>query len=136
MKKFVFLKKIGWLIGPLKTSISLNGVPAYVADIQDFEVKDTLGNITSRFTRLHIPAILNANKADERAILFSYVVDENENYTLEGILRKSYESEGGFLVTSKEQIELKPRDEIQLIYEVFDAVTNIKPGEYSEKCVT
>ncbi|MEM1123311.1 MAG: clostripain-related cysteine peptidase, partial [Bacteroidota bacterium] len=104
--------------------LSLNGFPVYVADIQDFEILDANGNVATTITKLHIPAVLNPSTAEARNISFSYIVDENQNYELEGILRESYESESGFLVTSKERIELQPGDEIQLIYEIFDAATN------------
>jgi len=102
--------------------LSINDIPAYVADIQDFEVKDSSGSYT--FTKLHIPAILNSGTSTEKNIIFSYIIDENFNYTLEGILRESYRSSNGTLVTSKERIELTTGDKVQLIYEVFDAETN------------
>lgn len=99
--------------------LSLNGVPAYVSDIQDFELKDSLDNIIHSFIRLHIPALLNPGSSDEKYIMFSYKIDSNFDYELEGILRESYMS-GATLVTSKERIELKPGDQVQLLYEVID----------------
>lgn len=104
--------------------LSLNGFPAYIADLQDFTVRDSLGNVSHTFTRIHIPAILNPGTAGEKNIVFDYIYDENFNYELEGIDREAHESGTGFVVTAKDRIHLQPGDKVQLIYEIFDAQTH------------
>jgi hypothetical protein len=102
--------------------LGLNGHPAYIADIQDFLTEDDDGMLEYHFTRIHTPAILNPNTADEKNIMISFVFDEDFNYELEGILREPYGNE--VIIPSKERIDLAPGDQVQLLYEVFDAVTN------------
>lgn len=102
--------------------LGLNGHPAYIADIQDFLTEDDDGMLEYHFTRIHTPAILNPNTADEKNIMISFVFDEDFNYKLEGILREPYGNE--VIIPSKERIDLAPGDQVQLLYEVFDAVTN------------
>jgi hypothetical protein len=102
--------------------LGLNGHPAYIADIQDFLTEDDDGMLEYHFTRIHTPAILNPNTADEKNIMISFVFDEDFNYELEGILREPYGTE--VIIPSKERIDLAPGDQVQLLYEVFDAVTN------------
>ena len=102
--------------------LSLNGHPAYVADIQEFEVEDSMGNFDYRFTRLHIPAILNPGTQNQKDIMISYAHNKKAEFELEGILREPYGDE--VLSPSKERIDLKAGDQVQLIYEVFDANTN------------
>lgn len=99
--------------------LGLNGHPAYVSDIQEFQVHDEEGNLDHTFTRVHIPALLNAGTEDEKNILFSFRFDENFNHELEGVLREPYGE--NFLLPSKERIQLQAGDQVQLVYEVFDA---------------
>lgn len=94
--------------------LSLNGLPAYISDIQFFEVEDG-----DDFTRVLIPAVLNPNTADEKNIHFSFTFDEAFNHKLEEIFRDPNE-EG---IPSKERIDLQAGDKIQLKYELFDALT-------------
>jgi hypothetical protein len=101
--------------------LGLNGYPAYISDIQYHEVEDENGNFDYGFTRLQMPAVLNLNTADEKDIIITFTFDDDFNYELESILREPY---GPSRLPSKERIQLKPNDEIQLLYEVFDDETN------------
>ncbi len=103
--------------------LSLNGHPAYIADIQHFDdVPDANGNFEDGFTRIHIPALLNPGTEQEKEIVFSFAFDEDFNHELESILREHYGE--NVIVPSKERIQLQPGDQVQLIYEIFDATTN------------
>ncbi len=103
--------------------LSLNGHPAYIADIQHFDdVPDANGNFEDGFTRIHIPALLNPGTANEKEIVFSYAFDEDFNHELESILREHYGE--NVMIPSKERIQLQPGDQVQLVYEIFDAATN------------
>jgi cysteine peptidase C11 family protein/type IX secretion system substrate protein len=104
--------------------LSVNGFPAYVADIQSFDVLDSEGSISHTFTRIHIPAILNPNSANPKKIVLDFKYDENFNFELEGIDREPYKSPSGSVVTSKDRIHLKSGDEVQLVYEIFNAKTH------------
>ncbi len=104
--------------------LSLNGFPAYVADIQKFDVLNSEGALAHTFTRIHIPAILNPNSSNPKNIVLDYKYDENFNYELEGIDRESFKSPSGFVVTSKDRIHLKSGDQVQLVYEIFDSKTH------------
>lgn len=102
--------------------LSLNGFPAYVADIHHYEVEDENGDFDYAFTRIHIPAILNPGTDEEKEIMMSFVFDDDFNHELEGILREPYGDE--IMIPSKERIDLLPNDRVQLIYEIFDTQTN------------
>lgn len=104
--------------------LSLNGFPAYVADIQEFDVLNPDGGIAHTFTRIHIPAILNPNSEEPKNIVLDFKYDENFNIELEGIDRESFKSPSGFVVTSKDRIHLKSGDQVQLVYEVFNTITH------------
>lgn len=102
--------------------ISLNEHPAYISDIQHFRVKGENGNPDYNFSRIHIPAVVNQGQPEEKDIMLSFVFDDDFNPELESILREPY---GDIeMLPSKERIKLQPGDEVQLLYEVFDANTN------------
>ena len=100
--------------------ISVNGYPAYIKDIHQYDVEDSLGNI-STFTRVQIPAIQNPDTDDERYVILSYRYDQDFNITFESIVPETYGDT--VKLTAKERIELKPGEKIQLLYESFDRVT-------------
>ncbi len=102
--------------------LGLNGHPAYISDIHDYEVEDEDGGIT-KFHRIQIPAILNNDTPDEKNIVISFRFDEDYNITLEGIMHE-HNGEGPSRIVPKERISLQPGDEIQLLYETFDEVTD------------
>lgn len=102
--------------------LGLNGHPAYISDIHDYEIEDEDGNI-SKFHRIHIPAILNNDTPDEKNIMIAFRFDEEYNITLEGIMHE-HNGEAASRVVPKERILLQPGDEIQLLYEIFDEVTD------------
>jgi hypothetical protein len=102
--------------------LGINGYPAYISDIHDFEVEDENGNI-SYYTRIHIPAILHPDTEDETFIILAYRYDEDFNIELENIMPE-VENQNGVMVVPKERIFLKPGDQVQLLYESFNTVTD------------
>ncbi|MGH1435809.1 MAG: clostripain-related cysteine peptidase [Lewinella sp.] len=102
--------------------LGLNGHPAYISDIHDYELEDENGEIT-KFHRIHIPAILNNETPDEKNIMINFRFDEEYNITLEGIMHE-HNGEGASRVVPKERIKLQAGDEIQLLYEIFNEVTD------------
>lgn len=104
--------------------LGINGFPAYIADIHEYEVEDENGNV-EYFVQIQIPALLNYVDDDNlgQEIMISYRYDEDFNITFEGIIPEAYDDEG-FLVTSKERINLVPGDVVQLTYESFNEVTD------------
>ena len=102
--------------------LGINGHPAYVADIHDFYVEDELGNLT-HYDRVHIPAILNWGTLDEKSIMLSYLYDDDFNYTLEGISVEPSQY-GDVIVESKDRVILEPGDQVYLLYEVFNEITD------------
>jgi hypothetical protein len=110
--------------------LSLNGFPAYVADIHHYQVNEDSTAADYAFTRIHIPALLNPGTEQEKNIMMSFIFDEDFEHELEGILREPYGEE--IMIPSKERIDLQPGDRVQLLYEIFDAQTNeafFTPGD-------
>jgi 5-hydroxyisourate hydrolase-like protein (transthyretin family) len=102
--------------------LSLNGFPAYVADIQFIDVEDEEGNFDFGFYRIHIPAILNPGTDQEKEIQFTFRFNDGFDHELESIMRERYGDTT--LVTGKDRIRLQPGDQVQLEYEIFDVETN------------
>ena len=102
--------------------LGINGHPAYIADIHDFYVEDSLGNQT-HFDRIHIPAILNWGTSEEQQISMAFLYDDDFNVTFEGIHASREETESG-MFASRDLIEIEPGDQIYLMYEVFDEITD------------
>lgn len=102
--------------------LGLNGNPAYISDIHDYEIEDENGVVT-KYHRVHIPAVLNIGTADEKDIIMSFRFGEDFDFTLESIMRE-HEGAGADRLVQKERILLQPGDEIQLIYEVFNEDTD------------
>lgn len=102
--------------------LGINGHPGYISDIHDYQLEDEFGNLKT-YQRVHIPAILNYETDGEKDIMMSYRIDEGFNVTLEGIFA---EHTGGVQdrIVPKERINLQPGDQVQLLYEVFDEVTD------------
>ena len=103
--------------------LGINGYPAYITDLQDFEREDEEGNI-SFWTRIHIPAILNPGTPNERDINIEYSYDEDFNITLESITREVEGQEDDNPVVPKDRVKLVPGDQVQLLYEGFNEVTD------------
>ncbi|GLR18002.1 clostripain-related cysteine peptidase [Portibacter lacus] len=101
--------------------LGINGYPAYISDIQDYEVEDEDGNFQYH-TRVHIPAILHPDTENERDIIISYSYDEDFNITLESIVPEVYGD--SVRIVPKERLELVPGDVVQLLYESFNEVTD------------
>jgi len=96
--------------------LGIDGYPAYVSDIHDFEVDG------KSYTRIHIPAIQNPGTEEERDIIIAYRFDEDFNHELESIVPEVYGD--SVMVIAKERIELQPGEQIQLLYEGFNEVTD------------
>ena len=103
--------------------LGINGYPAYISDIHDYEVENDQGQI-EYFTRLHIPAILNPGGEDEKDISIAYSYDEDFNITLESIIPETYSEVGETNIVAKERVNLKPGDKVQLLYESFNTMTD------------
>lgn len=104
------------------TWLGLNGHPAYISDIHDFEAENERGEIET-YHRVHIPAILNSGTAEEKDIIMALRFGEDLGISLESIMRE-HEGSGSSRVVQKERIFLQPGDEIQLLYEVFNEDTD------------
>ncbi|TXF87622.1 T9SS type A sorting domain-containing protein [Neolewinella aurantiaca] len=104
--------------------LGINGFPAYISDIYEYEVEDEDGNV-EYFAQIQIPALLNYINDDSlgQEIMISYRYDEDFNITMEGIIPQAYD-EDGILVPGKERINLVPGDVVQLTYESFNEVTD------------
>jgi len=101
--------------------LSINSYPAYIADIYDYEIVDEIGD-TTFMTRVQIPAVLNP-ASEDKDIILSYVFDDNfDNITLESIVPEIYGE--AVALTARERIQLKPGDQIQLLYEGFNEATD------------
>jgi len=97
--------------------LGINGYPAYVADVFEYEQNGTY------YTRVKIPAILNPDENDYGTdIIISYVFDEEFNITLESIVPESYGD--NVLLTAKDRIDLKQGDRVMLLYEGFNTLTD------------
>lgn len=102
--------------------LGINGYPAYISDIHEFEKEDEMGEL-HYYSRVHIPAVLNPDDNFEgRHIILSYLFDEAFNVTLESIVPEAYGE--NVLIPGKERINLNPGDEILLLYESFNEVTD------------
>jgi len=101
--------------------LGINGYPAYIADIFEYEADNEAG-LNTLYTRVKIPAILT-RKGDtsEQDIILSYVYDDAFNIQLESIVPESYGD--AVLLTAKERVNLNPGDKVQLLYEGFNNVT-------------
>lgn len=102
--------------------LSINEYPAYISDIQEVNIFNDNGELVDQFTRIHIPALLNNGTPEAKEIMMSFVFDENFEHSLESILREPYGE--NIMIPSKERIDLKPGDKLDLLYEVFDAISN------------
>lgn len=104
--------------------LGINGFPAYISDIYEYEVEDEDGNI-AYFARVQIPALLNYVDDDNlgEAIMISYRYDEDFNITFESIIPQTYDADG-FMIPGKRRINLVPGDVVQLTYESFNEVTD------------
>lgn len=114
MDTYVYLWDEHWL--------GINGHPAYISDIHDFEVEEN-GNIT-QYTRIHIPMVKNLGLDDEEFLVVSYRYDTDFNYELESIIPEPYENENGEMIIPKQRVFLESGDVIQLLYEGFNEVTD------------
>ena len=102
--------------------LGINGYPAYIADIYEYEVENEQGD-TIYMTRVQIPAVLNPNDPEvDKDIILSYVFDDDFNIKLENIVPETYGEE--VLLTAKERITLQVGDQIQLLYEGFNEATD------------
>lgn len=111
--------------------LGINGHPAYISDIHDYELEDEDGNLRT-YHRIHIPAILNYETADEKNIMIGYRFDDEFNITLESIIHE-HNGASASRIVPKERISLQPGDQVQLVYEVFNEVSDeeffyAKPG--------
>lgn len=102
--------------------LSINGHPAYISDIHDYEIEED-GEITE-YTRVHIPMVSNLETDDEEFLIVAYRFDGDLNYVLESIIPEPYEDDNGNLIIPKKRVELKPGDQVQLLYEGFNEVTD------------
>ncbi|WP_020570360.1 clostripain-related cysteine peptidase [Neolewinella persica] len=104
--------------------LGINGFPAYISDLYEYEVEDENGNVEF-FTRIQIPALLNYVDDDNlgEEIMISYRYDENFNITFENIIPQTYDVDG-FMIPGKRRINLVPGDVVQLTYESFNEVTD------------
>jgi hypothetical protein len=103
--------------------IGINGHPAYISDIHDYEIEDEDGNIED-YTRIHIPAVKNLEMEGEEFLILSYRFDKDFNYVLESIIPEPYDDGSGGMIVPKKRIDLQPGDKIQLLYEGFNEVTD------------
>ncbi len=101
--------------------LGINGYPAYITDIHDFELEDSLGNIHN-YTRIHIPAIQNPGEENERDIVLAYRYDQDFNIVLESIVPEVYGD--SVMITPKERIKLQKGEKVQLLYESYDFVAD------------
>ncbi|NJO87132.1 MAG: hypothetical protein HC821_03765 [Lewinella sp.] len=103
--------------------LGINGFPAYIADIHDYEIEVSPG-VFEVETQIHIPAILNADENFEGInISLEYIYDEDFNSRLVGINREAYVLNDA-LIVPKEKIKLLPGDRVLLLYESFNELTD------------
>ena len=103
--------------------IGINGYPAYISDIHEYDMEDENG-VVLKYTQVHIPAVKNLETDTEEFLILTYRFDEDFNYVLESIIPEPYTDATGQRIVPKQRVQLQPGDNVQLLYEGFNEVTD------------
>ena len=102
--------------------IGINGHPAYISDIHEYQIEED--GVVTDYTRIHIPAVKNIDQEDEEFLIMAYRYDAELNYVLESIIPEPYSDGSGGMIVPKQRVFLQPGDQLQLLYEGFNEVTD------------